>query len=97
MAESQDWLLACENNCRFMGKLPDASIKLIVTSPPYKVGKSYERRAPLESYLEAQREVIGECVRLLQPAGSLCWQVGNYVDRGDRAARRGALSHLQGA
>ena len=77
------WTLTCEDNLAFMGKLPNASIKLVVTSPPYNVGKSYERRASLESYLQSQREVIAECVRLLHPAGSLCWQVGNYVDRGE--------------
>lgn len=76
-------VLACEDNLAFMAKFPDASIKLIVTSPPYNVGKSYERRATLESYLQSQRSVIAECVRLLHPAGSLCWQVGNFVDRGE--------------
>ena len=81
--QPDEWLLACEDNRSFMGKLPDASIKLVVTSPPYNVGKSYERRTPLERYLRGQRAVIRECVRLLHPAGSLCWQVGNYVDRGE--------------
>lgn len=76
-------LLACEDNKTFLAKLPAESVKLIVTSPPYNVGKSYERRASLESYLESQQEVIAECVRVLHPEGSLCWQVGNYVDRGE--------------
>ena len=76
-------VLACEDNLEFMAKLPDASIKLIVTSPPYNVGKCYERRATLESYLQSQRSVIAECVRLLHPKGSLCWQVGNFVNSGE--------------
>lgn len=76
-------VLACEDNLAFMAKLPDASIKLIVTSPPYNVGKCYERRATLESYLQSQRSVIAECVRLLHPKGSLCWQVGNFVNSGE--------------
>ena len=82
-SRERDWLLACEDNLAFMGKLPDASMKLIVTSPPYNVGKSYERRATLEHYLQSQQRVIAECVRLLHPSGSLCWQVGNFVDRGE--------------
>ena len=82
-AQPQDCLLDHEDNLTFMGKLPNASIKLIVTSPPYNVGKVYERRASLDQYLQLQREVIAECVRLLHPSGSLCWQVGNYVDRGE--------------
>ena len=81
--QPDEWLLACEDNRSFMGKLPDASMKLVVTSPPYNVGKSYERRTPLERYLRVQQDVISECARLLHPAGSLCWQVGNYVDRGE--------------
>lgn len=75
--------VACADNRVFMAGLPDGIMKLIVTSPPYNLGKSYERPAPLESYLETQREVIGECVRLLHPQGSLCWQVGNYVADGE--------------
>ena len=82
-AQPQDCLLAHQDNLTFMGRLPRASIKLVVTSPPYNVGKAYERRASLEQYLQLQRDVIAECVRLLHPHGSLCWQVGNYVDRGE--------------
>jgi len=82
-SRERDCVLACEDNLSFMGKLPDASMKLIVTSPPYNVGKSYERRATLEHYLQSQQRVIAECVRLLHPSGSLCWQVGNFVDRGE--------------
>ncbi|NWF92802.1 MAG: site-specific DNA-methyltransferase [Syntrophaceae bacterium] len=62
--------------------IPNESLKLIVTSPPYNIGKEYERRLKLESYLEQQAAVIRECVRCLSPKGSICWQVGNYVDNG---------------
>ncbi len=74
---------ACEHNQTFIASLADASIKLIVTSPPYNVGKPYERKSSLATYLEAQQEVIGQCVRVLHPQGSICWQVGNYVSRGE--------------
>ena len=80
---SQEWRLAHEDNLAFLSKLPEASVKLVVTSPPYNVGKPYERKSPLASYLEDQREVIARCVRVLHPQGSLCWQVGNYVNRGE--------------
>ena len=79
----RDATMVCEDNLTFMRGLPTASMQLIVTSPPYNVGKSYERRTSLNEYLEAQRLVIAECVRLLAPTGSICWQVGNYVDRGE--------------
>jgi|GEM_PF-65639 len=62
--------------------IPDESLQLIVTSPPYNIGKEYEKRLDLDLYLHQQEQVIAECVRALSPRGSICWQVGNYVDRG---------------
>jgi adenine-specific DNA-methyltransferase len=75
--------MACKDNLAFMAGLPTESMQLIVTSPPYNIGKSYERRSSLESYVESQREVIAECDRLLSPNGSICWQVGNHVQNGE--------------
>jgi adenine-specific DNA-methyltransferase len=63
-----------------LGSLPTGIARLIVTSPPYNIGKRYERRVKLEDYLEDQKRVIKECVRVLADDGSLCWQVGNFVD-----------------
>ena len=63
--------------------IPSNSIKLIVTSPPYNIGKAYERRVSLEEYLEQQRRVIEECVRVLNNEGSICWQVGNHIAKGE--------------
>ena len=60
--------------------LPSGSIKLIITSPPYNVGKRYERQARLDHYLDGQDGLIDEFQRVLCPDGSLCWQVGNYVE-----------------
>ena len=76
-------IMACQDNLEFMRGLPDGSMKLIVTSPPYNIGKEYENRSSLETYLADQERVIAECVRLLHPKGSLCWQVGNYVEDGE--------------
>ena len=75
--------IECADNLVFMDNLDDQSIKLIVTSPPYNLGKQYEARSSLDCYLENQSQAIAECVRLLHPQGSLCWQVGNYVDNGE--------------
>ena len=76
-------LLACEDNLAFINRIPDEKIKLVVTSPPYNLGKEYEIRASIDAYLETQQRVIHECVRVLHPRGSLCWQVGNYVRNGE--------------
>ena len=73
-----------EGDCLdLLSQIPDHLVKLIVTSQPYNLGKEYERKLQLDAYLEQQRRVIGECVRVLHPKGSICWQVGNYVDNGE--------------
>lgn len=75
--------IACEDNLDFMRRLGDGSIRLVVTSPPYSLGKTYEKASSLDACLRQQTAVIEECVRLLDPRGSLCWQVGNYVKNGE--------------
>ncbi len=64
-------------------KIDDKKFDLIITSPPYNVGKSYEIKTSIEKYLETQEAIIGELVRTLSDKGNLCWQVGNYVDKGE--------------
>ena len=63
--------------------LPDGMAKLIITSPPYNIGKEYEKATNLDDYLNALSPVVDELVRVLSPEGSLCWQVGNYVESGE--------------
>lgn len=53
--------------------IPDSSMQLIVTSPPYNIGKEYEKRLDLDIYLRQQEQIITECVRTLSNTGSICW------------------------
>ena len=64
-------------------QIPDNFVKLIVTSPPYNIGKKYENRLDFNDYLFQQRQVIEGCVRVLEESGSICWQVGNFVNNGE--------------
>ncbi len=64
-------------------KIEDNKFDLIITSPPYNVGKSYETKTSIEKYLETQEEIITEIIRTLSQKGSLCWQIGNFVDKGE--------------
>lgn len=79
-----DVVLACNDILEFLkdGVLRN-SVKLVVTSPPYNVGKPYEKRVEFEEYLNWQKEVAKLCVDVLKPDGSLCWEVGNYVENGE--------------
>jgi adenine-specific DNA-methyltransferase len=71
--------IAQQDNQLFLRDLPDRSMKLIVTSPPYNIGKTYEKRVALDNYLAEQAHVIDACVRVLHDEGSICWQVGNHI------------------
>lgn len=64
-------------------QLEARTFDLILTSPPYNIGKSYETRTCIEAYLEMQEQIIAELARTLSDRGNLCWQVGNYVNRGE--------------
>jgi len=64
----------------FVETLPDHSVSLVLTSPPYAIKKEYEASRSLADMLVFQEELIEECVRILKPGGSICWQVGNFVD-----------------
>lgn len=80
---SVDYILF-EGDClELLAEMPDGFVKLVVTSPPYNLGKAYETRLDLDEYVRQQRQVIEECVRVLDDTGSICWQVGNYVHNGE--------------
>ncbi len=79
--QTAESVIECADNQAFMQGLPDESMMLIVTSPPYNIGKTYERHLSLDEYLQEQTDTIAECIRLLHPRGSICWQVGNHVSK----------------
>ncbi|MGH2484979.1 MAG: DNA-methyltransferase, partial [Ktedonobacterales bacterium] len=66
----------------FLASVPSGTQKLIVTSPPYNIGKSYERhrKLTLDDYLTEQRGTIAACIAALHDEGSICWQVGNHIN-----------------
>ena len=78
-----DIILECNDALRFTKKLKDESIQLIITSPPYNIGKTYETRVSIQEYLNSQTELIIELARVLDTSGSICWQVGNYIEKSE--------------
>lgn len=78
-----DYRYECKNALDFCKELPSHSVKLIVTSPPYNIGKAYETRTSIDDYISNIEPMISEFARILEDDGSICWQTGNYVDRGE--------------
>ena len=81
--ELLDFKYLCEDAGEFMDTLEDNTVKLIITSPPYNIGKEYETKTSIENYLEKMEPLLTKMVRVLAEDGSICWQVGNYVNNGE--------------
>jgi adenine-specific DNA-methyltransferase len=70
------------DSLQLLSDLPDKCVDLVVSSPPYNIGKEYESRQALELYLKEQTLVLQECSRILKNTGSLFWQIGTFSDQG---------------
>lgn len=81
--ELMDYKYKCEDALNFMKKIPDGAVKLVITSPPYNIGKEYETKKSIEEYLNNLKPILSELERILADSGSLCWQTGNYIDDGE--------------
>ena len=75
--------LVNNDRMKLLKKLKSNSVQLVITSPPYNIGKSYEKKKPFDLYLYEQKRTLIECFRILKKEGSLCWQVGNYLKKSE--------------
>lgn len=68
-----------------LGQIDDKSIQLAITSPPYNIGKEYERdkRKNLDEYIDWLAPIVKKLCAKVSDNGSICWQVGNYVKDGE--------------
>jgi len=68
------------DSLNYLKTISDESVDLIITSPPYNVGKEYETKTSLQLYLDKIIPIIDECIRILKPTGNIAWEVGNYIN-----------------
>lgn len=81
--ELPDYHYECINALDYCKELPSGSVKLIITSPPYNIGKAYEIRTSIDAYIQNLEPMLSEFSRILSDDGSICWQTGNYVENGE--------------
>ena len=73
----------CQGDCfDLISKLPDGCVDLVVTSPPYCMGREYEKTTSVRDFLLAHKRVLPEIIRITKPGGSICWQVGYHISKG---------------
>ncbi len=87
---------------RNMHHLPDKSVALVVTSPPYFAGKEYEENLGVDGvpasyldYLDMLRDVFAECVRVLEPGGRIAVNVANLGRKPYRSLSADVIRILQ--
>ena len=73
----------CQDSLSFCKNIPAESVKLLITSPPYNIGKAYETRTNIQQYIENMKPFLEKFVEIVSNDGSICWQVGNYVENGE--------------
>ena len=71
-SEDERLVTVCDDALKCASSLPTNFFSLIVTSPPYNIGKEYERRSSLRDYLAEQKPLLAQLVRSLKHTGSLC-------------------------
>jgi adenine-specific DNA-methyltransferase len=81
--QKSDYQYILGDSLKKLKEFEDGKFKLIITSPPYNVGKEYEVKKSIEKYLSEQDAIITELIRTLHSSGSICWQVGNFMDKGE--------------
>lgn len=61
-------------------ELPDESVDIIITSPPYCMGKAYENpQDDIETFRNQHDSIFDEIYRVLKPGGNICWQIGYHI------------------
>lgn len=77
------WEIRIGDAFELIRDLDQESVELTITSPPYNVGKAYEERVDFSRYLEPYAEFARLLFEKTSPTGSVCWEVGNYVESGE--------------
>lgn len=66
--------------CELLRSVPDSSVDLIVTSPPYCIGKAYENpHDDVDTFKKQHINIFDDLYRILKEGGSICWEVGYHV------------------
>ncbi len=83
-SRKNDVTIATMDCLKFLATIKDGEAALVVTSPPFNIGKIYESKMSVADYTKLMQDVIAECVRIVRPGGSICWDLGMSLIGRDR-------------
>jgi DNA modification methylase len=85
LAPSKEGSIITGDALTALDQVKDKSVQLVVTSPPYNIGKEYEKDSQmnLSQYVEWLTPIINKLCSKIDDEGSICWQIGNYVKNGE--------------
>lgn len=69
------------DSLKLIQTIPDETVDLVVTSPPYFMGKEYDRSKKVEDFIESHQVLFPEIIRVTKNGGSICWQVGYHSEK----------------
>ncbi len=79
---NREYILYNGDCLKLLKTLPDKIVDLTVTSPPYCMGKEYEKSLNYEDFVSIHSTVLPEIIRVTKDGGSICWQTGYHVING---------------
>ena len=79
-SKNKKCILHLGDSLKLLEEIPDNYIDLVITSPPYCMGKEYDKSNKIEYFIEIHKQLFPEIIRILKDNGSVCWQVGYHVN-----------------
>lgn len=78
-----DFFITNDDCTKIISNIEDDSLDLTLTSPPYCIGKAYDIHTTIEGFKEINEPIIAAVYNKTKPGGSICWQVGHHVTKGE--------------
>lgn len=77
--KGEKYILHDGDSLKFLKTLPDGLADLIITSPPYCMGKEYDKSNEVQYFIDIHKKIFPEIIRVTKEGGNICWQVGYHV------------------
>jgi len=80
LEKNKPYILLLGDSLKLLREIPDNSVDLVVTSPPYCMGKEYDKSNEIEYFIDIHKKIFPEIIRVVKDGGNICWQVGYHVN-----------------